>query len=648
MDKIYDPPPKPVRAEPVRQPVAVATPLKLGRTSQPDPDLAPIERTVIQTPDTVTTARTATTAPGTPQVEKLPDVKGDSSSPPATPVRAGVAVDDSGIAPPLDYVKYFKERGYSGPLLDRNYIINSIAKTNNIPDPSKIKVGQVITINDANGTPYQYRIGKGDNLWNISRGILKGQRVGASKKISERVTIGSDGKISGGLRPDPNAPPPTPQEIEQRRIRQAYRQAYNREVGDWESQSPFSGVYRDLPVDVVQKIATGDLRDVPTNLGRTFKWLSGVDRSQWQSKAQEWLDWKQKQPNKDIDDWIDQNKNRIDVRNPADAGSDVYRTNSAPGNTSNATGINTGSTFPSDPPTAADRPGNPNITSDERLNAMRYLAGMRPDASGRTSQQQGGAPGLDTSIWSNQELQAYKPQPATAAPAAKPAEKPAARPAAAPAVPAAKPAPAAPNANNELSFGQAFTAARRAATAAGNPASGKFTWQGKDYQTNLAGEDYLKPDKLTTVPATSTNENKSYTALNKMLNEYKIFLEYGNAQDPNAQTTSQQKTSSPEEQAKVNKEKQDQRMDIATAKSVASSIKPALPPSVDPNALAGALVKIDDQNSGKPSKPLTQPEQMAMGPMNALVTKAAVTGQTATTLSSILRSVADLAKKGKA
>jgi hypothetical protein len=89
-------------------------------------------------------------------------------------------------------------------------------------------------------------------------------------------------------------------------------------------------------------------------------------------------------------------------------------------------------------------------------------------------------------------------------------------------------------------------------------------------------------------------------------------------------------------------------MDIATAKSVASSIKPALPPSVDPNALAGALVKIDDQNSGKPSKPLTQPEQMAMGPMNALVTKAAVTGQTATTLSSILRSVADLAKKGKA
>jgi hypothetical protein len=138
------------------------------------------------------------------------------------------------------------------------------------------------------------------------------------------------------------------------------------------------------------------------------------------------------------------------------------------------------------------------------------------------------------------------------------------------------------------------------------------------------------------------------TKLNKILDEYKIFLEYGNTQDPNAQTTSQQKTGSPEEQAKVNKEKQDQRMDIATAKSVASSIKPALPPSVDPNALAGALVKIDDQNSGKPSKPLTQPEQMAMGPMNALVTKAAVTGQTATSLSSILRSVADLAKKGKA
>jgi hypothetical protein len=136
--------------------------------------------------------------------------------------------------------------------------------------------------------------------------------------------------------------------------------------------------------------------------------------------------------------------------------------------------------------------------------------------------------------------------------------------------------------------------------------------------------------------------------LDKFLNEYQLFLEYGNAQDPNAQTTSQQKTGSPEEQAKINQEKQDQRMDITTAKSVASSIKPVLPPSIDTNALAGALVKIDDQNSGKPSKPLTQPEQLAMGPMNALVTKAAVTGQTAPTLSSILRNVANLASKGKA
>jgi hypothetical protein len=292
MDRALEPASTPSKNS--NKPVAVATPVGPSRAAQPPKDeLPPLQLTTVKTPS-------------------------DIDSIPAKPVRAGVAVNASGMVPPIDYVKYFKDRGHSGPLLDRNNIINSIAKVNNIPDPSKIQVGQVITINDANGTPYQYRIGKGDNLWNISKGILKGQRVQESKQI-------------------------------------------------------------------------------------------------------------------------------------------------------------------------------------------------------------------DT-----------------------------------------------------------------------------------------------------------------------LLNEYKFFLEYGNAQDPNAQTTSQQKTGTPEEQAKANKEKQDQRMDIATAKSVASSIKPALPPSVDPNALAGALVKIDDQNSGMPTKPLTQPEQMAMGPMNALVTKAAVTGQTATTLSSILRNVADLAKKGKA
>ena len=67
-----------------------------------------------------------------------------------------------------------------------------------------------------------------------------------------------------------------------------------------------------------------------------------------------------------------------------------------------------------------------------------------------------------------------------------------------------------------------------------------------------------------------------------------------------------------------------------------------LPPNVDANTLASAIVKIND------NKPLTQPEQMAMGPMNALVTKAAETSQTSNELGNILRTVAQLAKKGKA
>lgn len=136
------------------------------------------------------------------------------------------------------------------------------------------------------------------------------------------------------------------------------------------------------------------------------------------------------------------------------------------------------------------------------------------------------------------------------------------------------------------------------------------------------------PSKLT------TNEN--------YLNKFRLFLEYGNAQDPNAQTTSPVKATSPEEQAQKQKAAQDQRVDATTAKNLAGSIKPVLPPNIDSNTLASAIVKIND------NKPLTQPEQMAMGPMNALVTKAAETTQTSNELGNILRTVAQLAKKGKA
>ena len=124
--------------------------------------------------------------------------------------------------------------------------------------------------------------------------------------------------------------------------------------------------------------------------------------------------------------------------------------------------------------------------------------------------------------------------------------------------------------------------------------------------------------------------------------------EYGNAQDPNAQTTSPQQSNPAAQQQQQEKEEQDQRVDVAAAKSLASSIKPALPPTVDAGTVASALTKINDQNSGKPAKPLTQPEQMAMGPLNALFARAAETPQTSTELASILRNVNTLMKKGKA
>lgn len=135
-----------------------------------------------------------------------------------------------------------------------------------------------------------------------------------------------------------------------------------------------------------------------------------------------------------------------------------------------------------------------------------------------------------------------------------------------------------------------------------------------------------------------TNEN--------FYKKFKLFLEYGNAQDPNAQTTSPKSNATQQQQQ--DKEQQDQKVDVASAKSLASSIKPALPPSVDSNTVASALTKINDQNSGRPAKPLTQPEQMAMGPVNALFARAAETPQTSTELATILRNVSTLMKKGKA
>ena len=51
-------------------------------------------------------------------------------------------------------------------------------------------------------------------------------------------------------------------------------------------------------------------------------------------------------------------------------------------------------------------------------------------------------------------------------------------------------------------FSQAFSAARKAASEKGSPASGQFEFKGKTYQTNVKGEKYVAPPKQTTVSTT--------------------------------------------------------------------------------------------------------------------------------------------------
>ena len=57
-------------------------------------------------------------------------------------------------------------------------------------------------------------------------------------------------------------------------------------------------------------------------------------------------------------------------------------------------------------------------------------------------------------------------------------------------------------------FGQAFSAARKAAAQKSSSSTGKFTYKGKDYQTNIKGEKYVSQTKQTDVtpkPTTTTS-----------------------------------------------------------------------------------------------------------------------------------------------
>lgn len=124
----------------------------------------------------------------------------------------------------------------------------------------------------------------------------------------------------------------------------------------------------------------------------------------------------------------------------------------------------------------------------------------------------------------------------------------------------------------------------------------------------------------------------------KQLSEYKKFLEYGNAQDPNTQTTAPKTGGNPEQQ----KKQQEQTRDVATAKSTMSGLKNLLGPDVDTNAAASAVVKISD------NEPLTGSEQQAMSALTPLIAKAAETPQVATSLKTALSTAGMLAKKGMA
>jgi hypothetical protein len=80
--------------------------------------------------------------------------------------------------------------------------------------------------------------------------------------------------------------------------------------------------------------------------------------------------------------------------------------------------------------------------------------------------------------------------------------------------------PAAQTAPNldSMSFNQAFAAARKAATAAGHPSTGQFTWKGKKYQTNVQGEPYVSMSKQTPVNI-AEQQNDLYRIL--MISNYK-------------------------------------------------------------------------------------------------------------------------------
>lgn len=141
---------------------------------------------------------------------------------------------------------------------------------------------------------------------------------------------------------------------------------------------------------------------------------------------------------------------------------------------------------------------------------------------------------------------------------------------------------------------------------------------------------------------------------NVPVNDKKQVKEYGNAQDPNNQSTSPDATGSAQQDmqndaqsnitqqaAELAKQKAAQQQDAAIARNIAGGLSNVLPPGTSPDAMASGITKIND------GKPLDQQEQQAVSQITPLVMKAAETPGLAGQLKSALQNAGVLARQGK-
>ena len=141
---------------------------------------------------------------------------------------------------------------------------------------------------------------------------------------------------------------------------------------------------------------------------------------------------------------------------------------------------------------------------------------------------------------------------------------------------------------------------------------------------------------------------------NVPVNNKKEVNEYGNAQDPNNQSTSPDATGSAQQDmqndmqsnttqqaAELAKQKAAQQQDAAIARNIAGGLSNVLPPGTSPDAMASGITKMND------GKPLEPQEQQAVSQITPLVMKAAETPGLAGQLKSALQNAGVLARQGK-